>query len=455
MTPPGWKQLIEGWPWFRGEGSFPMLPNSEFMPPVRLVRKPYGTRDTVHVSEDDPWGWPISEYEEALTLRPGLQDAACHVLTRLVPLCHGSEDHGISEYKLRDNPYWPPELAKRSHVLEHERFVLLLPLALSITQDFIAHLRWTLFGNSEQGPARAFWMGFFTGPGQELPAEQALEFFRSLLGRAYGESAAQLADLSAAGFRILPVKPSATSASHDEPWPTWASDYLLGDGESLRGVNYLLTFRPFRDLPAAVKRNYFAGKLHLLPFPGSLLFWGCGHYRKLSEHLRLAQQTPLLHFMERHEAMGRIRVPQSGWFQEAAPGGVVKRGLKEPAWKPIRETYKRIYRQARRHRFEDHLVGAHEHRLPHVLFSTALAGHRSLSQADGPQRPALGWRISADPRRPQGERRAESAGRLKRSPRGGRLATASFFRRCVSAGTSFSGIAPSSPITMPEPNGRC
>ena len=116
--------------------------------------------------------------------------------------------HGISEYKLRDNPYWPPELAKRSHALEHERFVLLLPLALSITQDFMAHLRWTLFGNSEQGPARAFWMGFFTGPGQELPAEQALDFFRTLLGRAYSESAARLADLHAAGFRILPVKPA-------------------------------------------------------------------------------------------------------------------------------------------------------------------------------------------------------------------------------------------------------
>lgn len=70
MTSPGWKQLVEGWPWFQGEGRFPVLPNSEFMPPVRLGLRPYGTRDGLLLSEDDPWGWPVSEYEEGLTLRP-------------------------------------------------------------------------------------------------------------------------------------------------------------------------------------------------------------------------------------------------------------------------------------------------------------------------------------------------------------------------------------------------
>ena len=63
-------------------------------------------------------------------------------------------------------------------------YVLLLPVALSITQDFMAHLRWTVFGNSEQGPARAFWKSFWTAPDAEMPAEQALDFFRTLLGRA-------------------------------------------------------------------------------------------------------------------------------------------------------------------------------------------------------------------------------------------------------------------------------
>ena len=60
-----------------------------------------------------PSTWPVSEYEEMLTLRPGLHDLAGHILAKLVSLCRGEEGHGISEYKLHDNPYWPAELASR------------------------------------------------------------------------------------------------------------------------------------------------------------------------------------------------------------------------------------------------------------------------------------------------------------------------------------------------------
>ena len=70
--------------------------------------------------------------------------------------------------------------------------------------------------------------------------------------------------------------------------------------------------------------------------------------------------------MERNAGMGTIRVPQSGWFTE--PGPTAPRG--RHGFSPMRETYKRPYRQARVHRFEDCLVNAHEHRLPHTLFST-------------------------------------------------------------------------------------
>ena len=131
-------------------------------------------------------------------------------------------------------------------------------------------------------------------------------------------------------------------------------------------MKYLLTFRPFRDLPAAVRRNYLAGALHLLPFPGSLLFWGVASYARLGKHLRRAAQVPLLHFIERHEAFGKLRVPQSGWFEEsgpAAPANEQKHG-------PVRDTYQRAYRQMRAHRFEDTLIHAKEHRLAHTLFST-------------------------------------------------------------------------------------
>ena len=81
--------------------------------------------------------------------------------------------HGISRARLADNPYWPPELADRAGTLAHERYVVLAPLALSQTQDDKGRVRWTLFGGSEQGPARAFWKGFWTAPGRELPAETA------------------------------------------------------------------------------------------------------------------------------------------------------------------------------------------------------------------------------------------------------------------------------------------
>ncbi len=367
MADAGWKRLLQGWPWFGGAGSFPVLPNSEFMPPARLVRRPYGTLDTVALADDDPWGWPITEYDEALVLRPGLLDIARHIVAHLVPLCRGDTSHGIAQHKLRDNPYWPDELARRSHALSHERFVLLLPLALGLTQDDQGRVRWTLFGNSEQGPAHAFWRGFFTAPGREAPAEQGLAFFRELLSAAYDEPAERLDDLRAAGFRVLPDGDTPSPFPSDELLPSWTEPLRLADGESLRGVRFLLTFRPFRYLPSAVKRRYLAGDLHLLPCPAGLLFWGVDSYNRLGKRLRFGAQVPLLHFIERHEAPGKIRVPQSGWFNEAGPNTPPEA---EHVHGPLRETYKRTYRQARVHRYEDSLVFAREHALTHTLFST-------------------------------------------------------------------------------------
>jgi hypothetical protein len=358
MSHDGWKQLLDGYPWFRGAGSFPIFPNSEFMPPVRLGLRPYGTRDVLQFVEDDPWGWPVTEREELLSIRPGLKDIARHLLNRLVPLGRGDPAHGICASKLRQNAHWPSELAAHDKALAHERFVLLLPLALSMTQDDKAHVRWTLFGNSEQGPAHAFWKSFYTAPNSELPAEQALDFFRDLLAGAYDEPRDHLADLRTLGFRIMP---------DGEQLPSWTADFILGEKDPLRGVRYVLTFRPFRDIPAKVRKKYLAGELHLLPFPGSLLFWGIPGYARLGEVMRLAKQIPLLHLLERHEEAGSIRVPQAGWFQEQGPNapeeGVHGHG-------PMRDTYKRTHRWARVHRYADSLVHAREHRLPHVLFST-------------------------------------------------------------------------------------
>src|SRR6266849_4608733 len=114
MPKQGWKQLLAGWPWFRGQGRYPIAAYSEFMPPPRLIRKAYGNYNPLLFDEGDPWGWPITEYEEALVLRPGLQKIAKQVVCTLAHLGHCPAAHGIARNKLTDNPYWPAQLAEHA-----------------------------------------------------------------------------------------------------------------------------------------------------------------------------------------------------------------------------------------------------------------------------------------------------------------------------------------------------
>jgi len=65
-----------------------------------------------------------------------------------------------------NNPYWPPELASHAGSLLHERYITLLPLMLSRTQDDKGRVIWTFFGNSIHEPEHAFWKSFFTSPGK-------------------------------------------------------------------------------------------------------------------------------------------------------------------------------------------------------------------------------------------------------------------------------------------------
>ena len=181
--------------------------------------------------------------------------------------------------------------------LEHERYVIILPLALSRTQDDRGKVRWTLFGGSEQGPARAFWNGFFRQPNHELSEDWALGFFRRILADAYLEPEDMTRDLLKCGLRIWP--------SAGVRMPDWTRSYLW-PGKSLDSVRYLLTFEPFSRLPRAAQQGYLKGELHLLPFPGSLLFWGVEGYRRLSRDLPLALQIPLLQVTARREGPGRF-----------------------------------------------------------------------------------------------------------------------------------------------------
>ena len=138
---------------------------------------------------------------------PGLEDIAAQIMEHLLKLGRGLPGHHLGGHKGRnlvDNPYWPEELAERAGHLDHERYVILLPVALSRTQDDMGRVRWTLFGSSEQGPESAFWNSFYSAPGKERPAPEPLALFRQVLSHAYGVQADDEGQLAKAGFRILP-----------------------------------------------------------------------------------------------------------------------------------------------------------------------------------------------------------------------------------------------------------
>jgi hypothetical protein len=363
MSLTGWEALVETCS-FRREGQYPIAAYSEFMPPVRLGCRPYGGKVEVFFHEEDPLGFPVTEFEEAFELRPGLENIAHQVLGALLHLIRGEPAERLAKNKLVNNPYWPPELARQAGTLRHERFVVILPLALSLTQDDKGRKRWTFFGGSEQGPFRPFWKSFFTSPSKEIPSERAIGFIRTLLSAAYGEPSEKLGDLHRAGFRIY----AEDGDPHKTLRPAWTSAFIWRQGMSLQGVKYLLNFDPFGNLPETVKKAYLAGEIHLVPFPGSLLFWGVPGYLHMQHELSMANHIPLLHLVERHEAPYGLRVPQSGWIHVPRPD----HPSPHEEFGPIRNTFRRTHRWARVHRYEDELAipGRLDHVL-YVLFSTA------------------------------------------------------------------------------------
>ena len=140
------------------------------------------------------------------------------------------------------------------------------------TQDDKGRVRWTLFGASEQGPAKAFWRGFFTAPREEWPVERSLDFIRRLLVAAYGEDPAQLADLRRAGFRVMAQTTHVRQCriGTSIACPTGPSRSFGSRAANSTGVKYLLTFEPLatsagggpqglsgrRAAPAAVSRQF-------------------------------------------------------------------------------------------------------------------------------------------------------------------------------------------------------
>ena len=239
--------LLEGWPWFTGSSRYAISAYSEFMPPPRLGHRPYGSKDALLFQDEDPWGWHVTEYEERVELYPGLETIAQLLLEKMIDLASGRPSHGIPGVDLETNPYWPKLLADHVGSFDHEHFVLVISLALARTQDDKGRVRWTLFGSSEQGPERAFWKGFSAAAGRELLDERFLNFLRGLLKTAFDVPNYRLQDVKALGLRILP-----TPGKGVDLLPAAVMPLLLRPDEPIENIRFLLTFRPFAELPSAI-----------------------------------------------------------------------------------------------------------------------------------------------------------------------------------------------------------
>lgn len=365
MASGGWHKLIPSTPPFVGEGEYRIDAYSEFMPPPRVGWKPYGIHpiDDGILHADDPHGWYVNEWQEAFELRPGLDQVAKQVIHRLQRLLQG--EAALPKMDLVDNPYWPTELAQHPR-LKSDHGVVMMPLALSRTLDDKGRIRWTLFGNSEQGPGKPFWKSFWITPRKEAPAKAGIDFFCRLLASGLGETVEGEKDLHHSGFRILPDDEPAFSF-WAEQIPSWAEPFKLEKRGSFSKVRYLLTFRPFGKLPSAIRQAYLEGHLHLLPCPASLIYWGVPGYRQLYREIPSALQVPLLLNVARHRMPHGLRVPQSGFLHEPN----ADRPKAQSHAGHVRNTFKRTHRWDKILRDADELaLITKEDKLLHVLFST-------------------------------------------------------------------------------------
>jgi Peptidase family M28 len=369
----GWQALIAGFPWFEGGGRFPLPAYSEFMPPPRLGMSPYGDLDESLFSATDPFGWRVQEVDELHQLRPGLQSVANQVMGHLLRFMADISSvyvAGPSQRNLKGNPYWSDELASHAPQLAGRRHVLLMPLAIAKTQNDRGRRHWTLFGGSEQGPERAFWKSFYSAPGREIPRPQSRRIISNLLSGAFDVTTRDADELYRAGFRIL-----ASGAAHPfpdwvmDPLPSWTRRYLVSDDARFERTRFLLTFRPFASLPAAVREGYLNGRIELLPSPFSLLLSGMPIYHHASRQHPLALQYPVLRLVARHESWG-LRVPQLGWLRHKGPAETEADAFGEVTL----NEYARTHRWERLPRDEDAAArGLHISSVATTLFSTKLA----------------------------------------------------------------------------------
>ena len=168
MSEQGWKRLTAGTPWFAGAGNYPIAAYSEFMPPPALEKSPTATATQGCSTQPilGAGGLPSTKRRSSCSRACSRSRRNCCTCCGIWPAANrptGSPPASCETIRFGRRSCTPKGAPAE------ERCTLLLPLALSRTQDDKGRVRWTLFGGSEDGPGRAFWRGFFAAPRRELP----------------------------------------------------------------------------------------------------------------------------------------------------------------------------------------------------------------------------------------------------------------------------------------------
>ena len=115
MARAGWSKLIPPEGAFPGSGAFRIDAYSEYVPPPHVGWKPYGPVpvNSQLFSSDDPFGWKVHEFDEALELQPGLHQIAKQLMTRLKQLqgvtgAAGARPAGVIDRGASTAWWWPP-----------------------------------------------------------------------------------------------------------------------------------------------------------------------------------------------------------------------------------------------------------------------------------------------------------------------------------------------------------
>ncbi len=347
-----WGKILGGLPCLEKNGKFTIPAYSEFMPSPRFGIKPSGMLDETFFRQDSPNCWNISEFEEHCELRPGLADICSHIVNSIVDLGNGKPSPFLTGHKRRilgGNKYWPDELSAHAGNFSAKDFVFILPLSLSKTQDDKGRVQWTLFGSSEQGPEMAFWKSFRDSSGIERAASESRHVFADFLKAAYDENFSSADEFLSERFCILPTVPDADFPYYTpEKHPQWCESFIWSGGELPGKVKYVLTFRPFSEWPESLRAGYLGGKVNVLPFPGSLVFWGSPHFRNRQKEFLWSQQLPLLRLLRRHHPPYGVWVQQSGWLFDSITENE-RKGIHPEL---LIDTYRRTHRFNRVNRYD-------------------------------------------------------------------------------------------------------